>query len=213
MKKYNTIVIDPPWNIQMVGGGLLRENRATKLPYKTMTLQKIKEFPIENFSNIGCHIYMWTTNAYLRKAFEIFESWNVNFHLCLVWCKPSMIAPLCAYQFATEFCLLGFYKKPMQKFLGKVNLNWFKGFNKAGKHSSKPNIFYDIVRDMSPPPRIDIFSRRCIAGFDSWGDEAPNEKQKTLKGELQMRTRLLYDQYGRLHQVEFDARDFKEMSM
>jgi len=178
--KYNTIVIDPPWDLNLVGGFDKRENRAKELPYKTMTLQEIKDFPIKNFANEGCHIYLWTTNSFLRRAFEVFDSWGVSFHLVLVYAKPSFIAPVLAYQFATEFLLLGFYGKPMQKFSGKIKLNWFEGHSQAGNHSKKPDVAYNLIRDMSPEPRIDIFSRRCIAGFDAWGDQAPKEKQEVL---------------------------------
>lgn len=31
--------------------------------------------------------------------------------------------------------------------------------------------FYDLVRRVSPEPRIDVFSREQRAGFDSWGDQ------------------------------------------
>ena len=179
-KKYNTIVIDPPWDISMGAKVRRRPNRAMSLPYETMSLKEIEQIQIGNMANKGCHIYLWTTNKMLHSAFHIFEEWGVYFHLCLVLVKPSMIVPSFDYKFATEFCLLGFYEKPKQKFIGMGELNWFKGFNKAGQHSSKPNEFYNIVRDMSPPPRLDMFSRRCIAGFDSWGDQAPKEKQLML---------------------------------
>lgn len=178
--KYNTIVIDPPWNINLTGG-FKRENRARKLPYKTISLEEIKKFPIKDFANTGCHVYCWTTNKMLNDTFDVFNEWGVNFHLVLVWTKPSGIAPCLAYQFATEFCLLGFYGKPMQEFNGKVKPNWITGFNKAGKHSAKPQSFYNLVREMSPAPRIDIFSRQVNPEFDNWGDEAPKEKQMNLK--------------------------------
>ena len=44
----------------------------------------------------------------------------------------------------------------------------------------KPDEFYNLIREMSPEPRIDVFSRRIIAGFDCWGDESPNESQEVL---------------------------------
>ena len=172
-KKYNTIVIDPPWNITMTGEVKRRENRAKKLPYKTMTLYDIKKIPIYKIANVGCHVYCWTTNKMLKETFNVLSSWGVNFHLVIPLVKPSGIAPCMGYVFASEFCLLGFFGKPMQKFLSMGKLNWIKTFNKAGTHSSKPEEFYDLVREMSPEPRIDIFSRRLINGFDCWGDEAP----------------------------------------
>lgn len=182
-KKYNTLVIDPPWDIKIQTSSCYnkrRPDRRKELPYKTMTLKEIKDFPIHEFANQGSHIYLWTTNSFLRKAFEVFDSWDVKFHLIMVYCKPSFLAPMMSYQFATEFCLLGFYGKPMQKFINKgVRLNWIKA-NPKRNHSSKPDEFYNLIRYMSPEPRIDIFSRRIIAGFDNWGDESINEKQEVL---------------------------------
>lgn len=181
-KKYNTIVIDPPWDISM--GAIptkRRERRRRRLGYKTMSLEEIRNFPLKDFANDGAHIYCWTTNKMIWEIPEIFKSWNVKTFLIMPLVKPSGIIPtLKGYVFASEFCVLGFYNPPSQKFIGTGKLNWFKHFQKPNQHSRKPDEFYNVVKRMSPEPRIDIFNRRCIAGFDSWGDEAPKEKQLEL---------------------------------
>jgi N6-adenosine-specific RNA methylase IME4 len=170
-KKYNTIVVDPPWPISLTGKVKRRENTAEKLPYTIMTLDQIKELPISDIANVGAHIYLWTTNKMMRNAYSVFDSWGVNFHLIMPMIKPSGIAPCMGYVFASEFCLLGFMGKPMQKFLQIGRLNWLKNFNTLGKHSTKPEIFYKLVENMSPSPRIDLFARKQRNGWDAWGDE------------------------------------------
>ena len=172
-RKFNTIVIDPAWQISMTGEVKRREHRAGKLPYKTMTLEEIKKIPIGEIANKGCHVYCWTTNKMLKQTFDVLEAWGVNFHLVMPMVKPSGIAPCFGYVFASEFCLLGFYGKPMQKFKRAGKLNWIKCFNKAGTHSSKPEEFYELVKEMSPFPRIDIFARSKHSGFYPFGDESP----------------------------------------
>ena len=118
---------------------------------------------------------MWTTNKMLKHTWDIFESWGVNYHLTLPWVKTNGMCPMFSYKFASEFCMLGFYGKPMQKFNKCVRLNWLQTAQaKAGSHSAKPNEFYDLIKDMSPDPRIDIFSRKEHDGFDQWGDQAVN---------------------------------------
>ena len=52
-KKYNTIVIDPAWDISLSGKVNRRPNRAEKLPYKVMSLQEIKDIPIGKIANLG----------------------------------------------------------------------------------------------------------------------------------------------------------------
>ena len=172
-QKYNTIVIDPPWDISMAGKRKLRKSLSKELPYKTMTIKEIEDLPIESICNEGTHVYLWATNKTLEMAFDIFRKWNINFHLVLVWVKPSMLAPSFGYMFATEFCLLGYYKKATQRHLKMGVKNWFEEQNKPHTHSKKPDQFYKLVADMSPEPRIDIFARIGRKGWDVFGDEIP----------------------------------------
>ena len=167
-KKYNTVVIDPPWEISLTGT-VKRENRAKTLPYKTMTLSEIKELPIQSIINTGGHLYLWVTNKTLRDGYDVLDAWGIRFHLVLPLVKPSGIAPCMGYVFASEFCLLGFAGKPMQKFTSIGALNWFN--HKTRVHSTKPDEFYTVVERMSPSPRIDMFARRQRIGWDAWGDE------------------------------------------
>lgn len=177
---YKTIVIDPPWEISLTGKTNLRPNRRKELPYKTMTLQQIKEFPISEFAETGCHVYLWTTNKMIQHTWDIFKSWGVNYHLVLPWVKPSGIAPCFAYKFASEFCVLGFFGKPMQKFINGGILNWIKANPERDNHSAKPPEFYELIKKMSPEPRIDIFARKRHDGFEAWGDQVENMLQVTL---------------------------------
>jgi len=180
-KKYNTIVIDPAWDIHLSGKVHRRPKRAGELPYKTMSLQEIKEIPIGSIANIGCHVYCWTTNRMLRDTFDVLRVWGVNYHLTMVLVKPNGMCPCFGYKFATEFCLLGFYGKPMQKFTKIGELNWIKGFNKAGEHSVKPDEFYKVVEKMSPIPRIDVFARRQRLNWDVFGDEVDSQVPLDVK--------------------------------
>lgn len=170
-KTYNTIVIDPPWPITMGAALKSRPKRPNKLPYKTMSIEEIKMIPIDTIANPGAHVYCWTTNKFLYEAFNVLKDWLVNFHLVMPMVKSSGICPSFGYIFGSEFCLLGFYRKPMQKFLSAGKLNWFSSTAAPGKHSTKPNEFYERVKLMSPEPRIDVFARRHHDGFDAFGDE------------------------------------------
>jgi N6-adenosine-specific RNA methylase IME4 len=42
---------------------------------------------------------------------------------------------------------------------------------KVEKHSKKPQAFYDLVKQASPAPRLELFAREPREGFEVWGNE------------------------------------------
>ncbi len=51
-----------------------------------------------------------------------------------------------------------------------VDTRWFTW--QRGKHSEKPEAFLDMVEEISPAPRLEMFARRNRLGWDTWGNEA-----------------------------------------
>jgi N6-adenosine-specific RNA methylase IME4 len=42
---------------------------------------------------------------------------------------------------------------------------------RSREHSRKPDEFYDLIRRVSPGPRLDMFSREKRDGFEQHGNE------------------------------------------
>lgn len=46
-------------------------------------------------------------------------------------------------------------------------------------HSAKPDRLYEIAERISPGPRIELFARRRRAGWEAWGNQAPEALEAT----------------------------------
>lgn len=56
---------------------------------------------------------------------------------------------------------------PRRPFQGTANGTWYP--SPRSEHSTKPDLFLDLVERMSPAPFVELFCRRQRFGWDSWG--------------------------------------------
>ncbi|KPJ64905.1 hypothetical protein AMK68_00250 [candidate division KD3-62 bacterium DG_56] len=133
----------------------------------TLTLTEIGDWDIREYAvESGCHIYLWTTHHFLPAALDIFGRWGVNYECLITWVKNVGITPF-SFMYTTEFVLFGrIGNLPLMKLGERVDLH-----APVREHSRKPDEFYDLVRLVSPEPRLDVFSREARPGFDQLGDE------------------------------------------
>jgi len=164
-QKYHTIVIDPPWPMEKI----LRDERPnqTDFDYPTMEIDEIIKFPTIEYANPdGCHIYLWTTQRFLPDAFKVMSEWGFNYQCLMTWVKNVGFTPF-SWMYSIEHCLFG-----RAGTLPLTRLGMRLDFQaKVREHSRKPDEFYELVRQASPEPRIDIFSREKRQGFDQAGNE------------------------------------------
>lgn len=173
--KYRTIVADPPWRydegwpVSRIPHGAVHDGRRTKLPYQSMTVPDIAALSVSPLANSeGCHLYLWTTNRYLRDAFVVLDAWGFRYAQTLVWVKtPQGIGPGGTYAQNVEYILVG--KRGSLKPLRRVDTAWFN-WPRTAKHSAKPEHFIDMVETVSPGPYLELFSRRHRLGWDVIGD-------------------------------------------
>jgi len=114
MMAYRTLVIDPPW--PQKGGGPLKGGHgegfvgtagSQPMPYRTMPVAEIAALRVADLADpVGCHLYLWTTNRFLRDAFEVVEAWGFTFSTVLTWAKKPMGGGLGgAYGISSEYVL------------------------------------------------------------------------------------------------------------
>jgi N6-adenosine-specific RNA methylase IME4 len=167
--RYRTIVADPPWpyNNQRWGVG------AVGTEYATMTFDDICAVPVSKWADVDAHLYLWVTNAKLldHDYRALVSRWGFAYKTCLTWHKTACLGIGHYFRGETEhvlFCTRGRLPIAPQN----RERNYFDA--PRGRHSAKPDAFFDLVERVSPGPYLSVFERRQRLGWDTWGDEALN---------------------------------------
>jgi N6-adenosine-specific RNA methylase IME4 len=185
---FRTITADPPWQY---------DNRSTRGAaedhYGTLSISQLTgDEPLPDGSNLAkqiqdrthneAHLYLWTTAGFLRDAFDVMDAWGFTYKTFLVWCKPQMGMGN-YFRISSEPVLFGV--KGGLRTSHRGLMNWFEA--KRGRHSAKPETFYDdLVTQASPGPYLEMFGRcqrgdmlphgcrctRCRLGWEIWGNQA-----------------------------------------
>jgi len=185
MKKYKTIVADPPWKYGKWGTGsskaLVQTDEAEPLPYDSMTVDEISSLPVGEISDKDCELYLWTTGKYLHDAFHVMAAWGFKYCQTLTWCKAPMgLGQGGAYCPTTEFLLLG-RKGKMPKGKKREDSTWWQ-VKRQKRHSQKPEFFQDMIERVTDGPRLEMFARREREGWDVFGNEVENSISLPNKG-------------------------------
>lgn len=163
--KYQTIVIDPPWQMEKIQREKYPEQ--VGFDYPTMTEDELAAFPVPEIAEDDCHLYLWTTHKHLPMALRLAQAWGFRYQCVMTWVKNVGFTPY-SWMYSTEHVL--FCRKGSLDLLQNGRRLDFHASRR--EHSRKPDEFYDLVRECSPGPRIDIFSREKRDGFDQYGNEA-----------------------------------------
>lgn len=176
--KYKTILIDPPWEQKLTNGGKYKKypNRKDELPYDTLTVEQIKEMPIGKLADVACHLWLWTTNQFLKYGFKIMDEWGFIYLAPITWVKPSGHGNW--FVSRTQTCLFGYKDKCIFNNERYKPTVFFSGLPK--RHSQKPAGFYSLIESISDEPRIELFARDRREGWDAYGDELSKTIQKKI---------------------------------
>ncbi|WP_296965472.1 MT-A70 family methyltransferase [uncultured Eubacterium sp.] len=172
-KKYKIIYADPPWQYRVYskkGQGKSAENH-----YHTMNIKDIMALPVDKIADKDCILFLWITFPCLKEGIEVMERWGFKYKTCgFNWVKRNK-------KKNTYFMGLGFWTRSNSE----VCLIGTKGQPKRVsksvsqicdarimEHSRKPaEIRERIVELCGELPRIELFARDKVKGWDSLGDE------------------------------------------
>jgi N6-adenosine-specific RNA methylase IME4 len=164
--EYQTIVIDPPWEMTKIERDV-RPNQVS-FDYPTMDYEELAKLAITDLAASDAHLFCWTTHKHLPAALDLVERWGFRYVLTMVWHKSGGFQPVGLPQYNCEFVIYARLGSP--KFIDtKAFSCCFAGTRR--EHSRKPDEFYELIERVTPAPRIDVFSREPRDGFAQHGNE------------------------------------------
>lgn len=165
---FGTIFADCPWRYDNTSSRGAAEDH-----YPTMSIHEICALPVAQIAAKNAHLYLWITDAVLEDVFrlDLFSAWGFKFKQHLCWFKVKNGKPQMGlgnyYRHTTELLLFGTRGKAPVKLHSALN------FLQAPReeHSKKPDLFQWMAQDMSPAPYVELFARRDLPGWSTWGNQ------------------------------------------
>ena len=181
MKKYQIIYADPAWsyyNDSTAKKDCTTVKGMRRPPYPVMSTESIKELKVSEIAAENAILFIWTTDYHLEKCMQVIKAWGFEYKTVgFVWAKKTKKGtPVCfmgAYTMksGTELCLLATKGKNAHKFVKKHNVKSLIESERM-EHSKKPNeVRTRIVELVGDIPRVELFARQKVDGWDSWGNE------------------------------------------
>lgn len=172
-KKYQIIYADPPWKCW--DGG----NKNASKYYNCLQIERIYKLPVENIASENCALFLWIIFPLLPECIKTINMWGFKYSTnAFTWIKKNKkmggYFGGCGYwtRANAEICLLGIRGK-----MKRNSKNVHQIIDEPiSKHSEKPHIVREkIVELMGDLPRIELFARHKVKGWDSWGNEELRE--------------------------------------
>jgi N6-adenosine-specific RNA methylase IME4 len=118
---------------------------------------------------------MWCPNALLPEGLEVMKAWGFKYKTNLVWYKvrkdggPDGRGVGFYFRNVTEMILFGVRGSMRTLPPGRRQVNIIS--TRKREHSRKPVEAYDLIESCSPGPYLEVFARKSMPGWTSWGNE------------------------------------------
>uniref|UniRef100_A0A6M3IWW7 Putative methyltransferase n=1 Tax=viral metagenome TaxID=1070528 RepID=A0A6M3IWW7_9ZZZZ len=178
MKKYQIIYADPTWSFNFLKRNELSDDAKSKL-YGTMKGKDICNLGIDlrPYLASDCILLLWVMNSELPLALNVIKAWGFNYKtVAFTWVKTTKNT----YHFGggnwtrsnPELCLLATRGDIKRQSASVRNLV----ISPLREHSRKPDeIRGNIVELCGDLPRIELFARQKVDGWDCWGNEVESD--------------------------------------
>lgn len=179
-KKYEIIYADPAWSYS---DKALAGNRGAGCKYDVMTLELIKALPVNTIADDDCILFLWATYPLIQEALDVIKAWGFTYKTkAFTWVKKTKIGTYFMgmgnwTRANDEIVLLAVKGKPKRVDCGVSSIV----VTDIQEHSEKPDeVRQRIVKLCGDLPRIELFARTKIHGWDVWGND-PKLKLEPLE--------------------------------
>lgn len=169
-KKFRTLVSDPPW---LFGDNLPGGGRGAGKHYPCMTTSELARFPLPDLDD-DCFLFMWRPATHSEEANMIARIWGFNKPAGeIIWRKMTKDGSRTKMGMGRtvrnvhETCAI--YKKGRPQVLSKSIRSVFDA--PVGRHSEKPDAFYELIDWLAPGPKVELFARRQWMDWTCLGNE------------------------------------------
>jgi N6-adenosine-specific RNA methylase IME4 len=172
--EYRVILADPPWEYADERTGTVQAGAASA-HYPTLPTPAICELAdpsgrtVRELSAADAVLFLWATVPCMKDALAVMEAWGFTYKTYVVWDKVRGYNGH-YFDVVHESLLVGLRGSfppadgPLEKSIVR---------EEKGRHSQKPERFYELIEAMYPAgPRLELFARRRRDGWERWGNEA-----------------------------------------
>lgn len=181
-RSISILYADPPWHY-----GHTEPTRDPARKYPTLHVYELAEMrpSIDRvMSKSGGGLFLWTTGTQLRQAMRLLEAWDFEYKtMAFTWIKLSKqgfpFFGLGRYtRSAAEFVLFATkYQNPKPKVrnIRQTVETVYEDtlLSPRLRHSEKPEEVRARIETLFDGPYFELFARREVEGWWSWGNELP----------------------------------------
>lgn len=161
---FRVIVADPPWQYDKRSEDPTHRGAN---PYPSMSTDEICAMRIEELAHDDAILWLWTTNAFMRDAFRVLDSWGFRERTILTWVKDRM-GTGDWLRGKTEHCVLAVRGRPVVTLSNQTTVLTAP----LREHSRKPDEFFALVESLCAGSKLELFAREPRDGWSSWGAES-----------------------------------------